>query len=308
MRSEQDSVWKEVLDAYFKEFLEFFFPDIHAEIDWNRKYEFLDKELEKISRRSDLGRRLVDKLVKVYLPDGEESWVLIHIEVQGKEESDFAERMFTYYYRILDRYKREVSSLAVLTDPNPNYKPDAHHKKRFRTELDFSYPIAKILDYNSKWAELEANPNPFAVIVMAQLKYLELKKQADKLAWKLRLVRMLYQRGYSRKDVIQLFRLIDWLIKLPDELEETFWEEVEKEEEQGMPYVTSVERIGEKRGMLALIVKRMKRKFGEIEPELEQQLEKLSTEQLDTLDDVIADFSAVAQVKDWLEKNGSTKK
>jgi hypothetical protein len=143
---------------------------------------------------------------------------------------------------------------------------------------------------------------------MAQLKYLELKKQGDKLAWKLRLVRMLYRRGYSRKDIIQLFRLIDWLIKLPDALEEIFWEEIEKEEEQGMPYVTSVERIGEKRGMLALILKRMKRKFGEIEPELEQQLEKLSTEQLDALDDVIADFSTVAQVKDWLEKNGSTKK
>ena len=44
----QDNLWKEVLDFYFKEFMAFFFPTIYQDIDWNKKYEFLDKELEKI--------------------------------------------------------------------------------------------------------------------------------------------------------------------------------------------------------------------------------------------------------------------
>ena len=36
-----------------------------------------------------LGKRLVDKLVKIYRIGGEESWILVHIEVQAQEESDF---------------------------------------------------------------------------------------------------------------------------------------------------------------------------------------------------------------------------
>jgi hypothetical protein len=44
-RSDQDSPWKEVIERYFEPFLAFFFPRAHAEIDWTRGYELLDKEL-----------------------------------------------------------------------------------------------------------------------------------------------------------------------------------------------------------------------------------------------------------------------
>lgn len=48
---------------------------------------------------SDIGIRRVDKLVDVQLKSGEHVWLLIHIEVQRRSESDFAERMFVYYVR-----------------------------------------------------------------------------------------------------------------------------------------------------------------------------------------------------------------
>jgi hypothetical protein len=70
-----DSPWKDVLEAYFQDFMQFFFPDIHAEIDWSRGYEFLDQELSQIVRDADLGKRLADKLVKVWKLNGEETWV-----------------------------------------------------------------------------------------------------------------------------------------------------------------------------------------------------------------------------------------
>ncbi|MCP4353222.1 MAG: hypothetical protein GY795_47835, partial [Desulfobacterales bacterium] len=68
--SDYDSPWKEAVEVYFEAFMLFFFPDIHAEIDWSVDYEFLDKELEKIVRDAKTGRRHADKLVKVFLPDG----------------------------------------------------------------------------------------------------------------------------------------------------------------------------------------------------------------------------------------------
>jgi len=39
-----DSPWKETLEYYFEDFMVFFFPPAHGNIDWSRGYEFLDKE------------------------------------------------------------------------------------------------------------------------------------------------------------------------------------------------------------------------------------------------------------------------
>ena len=48
--TDYDSPWKEVLDCYFEAFMAFCFPQAHAEIDWSRGYEFLDKELQQVVR------------------------------------------------------------------------------------------------------------------------------------------------------------------------------------------------------------------------------------------------------------------
>src|SRR5262249_5202591 len=119
-RSDLDSPWKEALEHFLGPFLAFFYPVIHDEIDWRRGYESLDKELQQITRDGGTGRRLADKLFKVWREDGSEAWLLIHIEVQGEPERAFPERMFVYSYRIYDRYRRPVVSLAVLCDDNPN--------------------------------------------------------------------------------------------------------------------------------------------------------------------------------------------
>ena len=42
--------------------------------------------------------------------------MLVHIEVQGDADPDFAKRTYVYNYRILDRYDRRTVGLAVLTD------------------------------------------------------------------------------------------------------------------------------------------------------------------------------------------------
>lgn len=83
---------------------------------WTHGYECLDTELRQVVREAELGKRLADVLVKVWRKDGRESWLLIHIEVQGRPEEGFAERLFVYHYRIFDRYNRQVVTLAVLAD------------------------------------------------------------------------------------------------------------------------------------------------------------------------------------------------
>src|SRR5690349_10607105 len=92
--SDFDSPWKEALDQFLESFLAFFFPSIHAAIDWSRRFEALDKEFQQIIRAAKVGKSLADKLFKVWRRDGLEQWLLIHVEVQGGHETAFAERMF----------------------------------------------------------------------------------------------------------------------------------------------------------------------------------------------------------------------
>ncbi|HWE61006.1 MAG TPA: hypothetical protein VHB98_04785, partial [Chloroflexota bacterium] len=99
-----DSAWKEALGEYLGECLALLFPQVHAGIDWSRPYVFLDTELQQIVRDAALGRRHADRLVQVWLLDGENAWLLIHVEVQSQHETGFAKRMFVYYYRIFDDY------------------------------------------------------------------------------------------------------------------------------------------------------------------------------------------------------------
>jgi hypothetical protein len=251
-----DSPWKDILERFFFDFVEFFFPDVHAGIDWDREYTFLDKEFQQLVRDSETGRRLVDKLVKVHTRDGEPLMVLTHIEVQGTYERDFAERMYVYNYRIYDKFRFPVVSLAVLTDERPTWRPASFGYKRWGFRLEMEFPMTKLLDYNDV-TTLENNPNPFAIVVMAHLKVLETRHAPhERFEWKWHLTMALYERGYEKQDVLHLFQFIDWIMTLPDELKRSFSQRIiAYEEDRKMKFINCVEEYymekSMEKGMLA---------------------------------------------------------
>jgi hypothetical protein len=165
--SDYDSPWKEALDIYFELFMAFFFPQAYLEIDWSRGYEALDKELQQVVREAEVGRRLVDKLVKVWRKNGKEEWVLIHIEVQTQEESVFPRRMYVYNYRLFDRYNRQVATFAVLGDDRANWRPDSFGYNLWGCTVGIRFTVIKLLDYAAAVPSLEASTNPFATVVLA---------------------------------------------------------------------------------------------------------------------------------------------
>ena len=98
---------------------------------------------------------------------------------------------------------------------------------------------------------MEASENPFSVVVMAHLRSHETRGRIkERYAWKLRLTRMLYDRGYGRDEVLGLYRFIDMVLSLPERMEEEYHEEVLRQEEvREMPYITTAERIGMRKGL-----------------------------------------------------------
>ncbi|MDY0363079.1 MAG: hypothetical protein RBR08_16645 [Desulforegulaceae bacterium] len=85
---------------------------------------------------------------------------------------------------------------------------------------------------------------------MAHLKALETKNDTSlRKQWKFELAKLLCEKGYLEKEILDLYKFIDWILNLPDKLEELFLQEISiYEKEKKMPYVTNAERIGEKRG------------------------------------------------------------
>ncbi|MBD2776400.1 transposase [Iningainema tapete] len=238
-----DEPWKEALEEYFEPFLEFFFPQVHALIDWSKLPNSLDKELQQITASSDSGLRFADKLYQVWRHNNQETWILIHIEVQSQEESEFAKRMYIYNYRAFDLYEKPVISLAILGDERSNWRPSSYGYTLGGCEVSLKYPIVKLLDYESQWQDLEASTNPFAVIAMAHLKTKATGgKSPEREQWKWSLVRGLYERGFERQEIIKLFQMIDKMMTLPTELQQKFNERLRRyEEDRKMPLLSNME-------------------------------------------------------------------
>jgi predicted transposase YdaD len=315
-----DESWKEALNEYFESFLCFFFPLAHEAIDWTQKPESLDKELQEITASAKTERRIADKLYKVWLLDKQQIWILIHIEIQSQYDVDFEERIYIYNYRAFDLYHKFVVSLAILGDTSPTWRPNSYNQAMLDCELRLKFPIAKLLDYESRWHELESNPNPFAIIVMAHLKTKATTGNfSEREKWKWQLIRGLYERGLTKEQIVKLFKIIDKMMTLPKQLQAGLVAKIKHfEEEQQMPFISPTEELamerGEQKGIQQgiqqgiqreqqLIIRQLNRRIGEIQSSLIDTIRTLTIEQLELLGEALLDFSSVTDLEQWLENN-----
>lgn len=246
-----DTAWKEAIDAYFEPFMAFFFAEAHHEIDWPRGFEMLDKELQQITPESEQGRRIADKLVKVWRNNGRDEWVLVHVEFQSQPESEFAERMYVYNYRLFDRYNRKVASFAILGDNRSGWRPNQFGYELWGTKVGMQFATAKLIDYAAREASLESDTNPFAVVVLAHLKTLESARDDEaRRRSQVQLVKGLYERGLRAEQIRQLYGLIDVMMGLPKPLALLAWKEIQNfEKEKNMPLISTAERVGREEGL-----------------------------------------------------------
>ena len=214
---DQDGLWKKIIGELFEEFLLFFIPALHKEVDFSKEVEFLDKELYQEVVDDKKGKRYADRLAKVQLKNGKEKWVLIHVEVQGSKENEFPERMFQYFYRIYDRHQEKIIAVAVHT-----FVESAENMKRFEydyfgTALNYSYNNYRTEDYPDR--ELECSENIFSKVVLAAKAVHKTKNEVEKrYQFKMKLMReLLGSKKYSRTAIAATFYFIDYLLQLPQD-------------------------------------------------------------------------------------------
>ncbi|MFT4019554.1 MAG: hypothetical protein QM668_21500 [Agriterribacter sp.] len=219
-RKKDDALLKAAFEELFPYLLRFCFSDADKVFDFRKGFVFLDKELTELfpELKKQGGSRFVDMLVKTFLKNGKEEWILVHIEIQGGSAKNFPKRMFQYWYRIYDRYGVDITALAIFTGNKRQQHPDTFHKTFMGTEITYRYNAYHIFDHSE--AELLAMDNPFALIVLAAQKaLLQGKVPKEELAsHRLTVARALIQsKKFSHKKIEKLLLFLKNFIYIGNE-------------------------------------------------------------------------------------------
>jgi Domain of unknown function (DUF4351) len=175
-----------------------------------------------------------------------------------------------------------------------------------------------LVDYKERVEELANSDNPFAIVVQAHLAAQATKGKASQQRRRQRkysLTTMLYERGWSEQEVIDLYRFIDWVLTLPLELEAAFRDDLETYERgKNMPYISAIERMGEAKGevkgeargkvegKVEPIDLLLAHRVGAISAETTEEIKKLPIEQLDRLALDLMDFTSIVDLTNWLQQ------
>jgi hypothetical protein len=296
-RAAYDSPWKVAVERLFPYFMAFFFPDIHALIDWSRRYKFLAQELAQLSagiegelntkarvyRRGKQTPLRVDLLVEVYFKDGRKGRLLLHLEIQNEREPFFDERLFIYHYRIFDKTRAPVITLALLTDFDPAWRPGKYVRELAGCKVEFCFPVRKLTDYNEQ--ELAASRNPFAFIARAHLEARTTGEDLNR-RYDLRMVLQdaVEDGGMDVQEVLWVTRFIEEVLTLPEDLHRKLFFERQARKEKTMEFTTYAERVGERKGVKkgelkrqkANVLKLLEMRFKKVPPNVVDQVSALT--------------------------------
>ncbi|MGZ7445648.1 Rpn family recombination-promoting nuclease/putative transposase [Paenibacillus sp. TH7-28] len=176
-----DEAFKKLLQTFFAEFIELFFPELDKQLD-HRHTRFLMQEL--LVDIVGEEKRTLDLLLETrYLEL--DAYVLIHIEPQSYRENDFHERMFIYFSRLFERHRKEyklIIPIAIFT---------ADEAREEKNTLVMSTPQQPILWFEFMKVELRKQPwrqfidsgNPVAAALLAKMGYTKGEEREIRLAY-----------------------------------------------------------------------------------------------------------------------------
>jgi predicted transposase/invertase (TIGR01784 family) len=221
-------------------------------VDWSEPYVLLDSELQAITSEKMQGKKFVDKLIKVKTKDNKVQIIFFHVEVQGRKEENFEERLFHYYCRLYDKYKLPILTLAILTDEDIKWRPKCYNFSIWNHNIIiFNFFTQKIIDFKDRVQDIFFYKNPLGIVIASQLAAQETRgNPLLRFEKKFSITRQLYQKGLKKDAIITLYKMIDWSIKLPKELELRYKAKIHKlEEENKVSYISSIERISKEEGL-----------------------------------------------------------
>ena len=296
---DHDRLFKELISTFFVEFIELFFPQVMTYLD-SESVTFLDKE---IFTDVTEGEKYETDLIAQVKFQGQSSFFLVHVEAQSSADNSFNRRMFLYFSRLHQKFSFPVYPIVIFSYDSPI--------KEATSEYLVEFPDFKVLQFNYKtiqlnrlnWRDYLNQANPVASALMAKMMIAEKDRPKVK-AECLRLLAKL-KLNPARMQLISGF--VDTYLKLNQIEEIEFKKEVSTfsnpEQESVMQITTSWMEQGIEQGLTRekeLVLRQLKRKLGQITPELEIEIKALDIDKVELLGEDLLDFSTVDDLKGWL--------
>ena len=295
---DHDRLFKELIQTFFWEFIELFLPEVLEYVETDT-LTFLPEEIFTDVTSGD--KRKIDLLAQVKW-EGQDSYFLIHLENQAYNQKEFERRMFHYFARLDAKYLLPIFPIVIFSYDEPKRPEKSQYTVNFpnRKVLEFNYFSIQL--NNLKWRNFLNQPNPVAAALMAKMDF----QPQERVRVKLECLRMLVTLQLNPAKIELISGFIDTYLRLNTAEEQELNTELKQanlvEEEQIMEIVTSWMEKGIEQGEQKIIKRQVKRRFNNITPTLESQINSLSSAQLENLADVIFDLQSLADLTTWLEQ------
>lgn len=250
-RNKNDELFKVLLETFFYEFVDLFFPEISKLMDKNH-LKFMKQEI--ITDVLDLEKHYVDILVETKLK-GENGIVLIHVENQAQRDPEYNRKMFKYFSRLHEKYQKKILPIVIYSHEVQKEEPNSY-------KIEFSF--FKVLEFNFYRMQLNREPwrkyirsnNPVAAALISKMNY----REEEKISMKIEFARMLanMQLDIARNTILTAFfeNYVRLNTREEMEYEERIKEELNPEEVKELTKITtSYHKKGEKEGKLEVAQK-----------------------------------------------------
>jgi hypothetical protein len=300
---DHDRIFKELITTFFLEFIQLFFPKLREYLD-DSSLTFLDKE---IFTDVTAGEKYESDLIAQVKVKEENSYFLVHIEAQAKEQKKFNQRMFTYFARLHEKFAVPIYLIVIFSYQYP--------KKLAPNNYEISFPDLKVLEFNYRvvqlnrldWRDYLSRENPVAAALMSKMQMG--KKERAKV--KAECLRLLVTLKLDRARMQLISGFVDTYLTLSTEEEIQFQEEISEfnpqEQEGVMQITTSWMRQGLEQGLQRgltrekeLIIRLITRKLGKMSPSLESEIINLPIETAEDLGEALLDFNNLQDLQTWL--------
>jgi predicted transposase/invertase (TIGR01784 family) len=233
MYIDHDRLFKELIETFFAEFMELFYPAAYQAIDFAH-LKFLQQEVFTDVTAGE--KHKVDLLIETKLK-GEESLILLHVEPQGYAQKDFNERMFIYFSRLHEKYRRKILPISIFTYDQVRDEPD-------RFEIGFTFlEVLRFCFYKLElkklsWREYILSDNPVAAALLSKMGF----KEDEKVQVKLEFMRILARLKLDPARMELIGGFFETYLKLNREEEEEFYRElgrIDEKEVQAIMQITT---------------------------------------------------------------------
>jgi predicted transposase YdaD len=259
-----DQLFKAVLEKFFKDFLELFFPKVAERLDFGTLV-FLDKELF-----ADLPQgptREVDVVARLETHEGEPEIVLVHVEVQARPERDFARRMFEYSTLLWLRDRAPIFPVVLYLQGGKGLRDEEYQLSLFGREL-FRFRYASVGLAHLR-AEEYVETGPLGVALAALMSR---RRDADPPLLRVKMLRQVMGSGLDDARKFLLVNVIETYFELSVDEQERFERLVSRKEYRTVQEVkeTWSDRMraeGILEGKRETLLRLLTAKFGPLSPE-----------------------------------------